>query len=184
MVKGRPQLLNLKDILVYFVEHRHEVVIRRTQYLLDEAEKKAHILEGLLIALDHLDEVIALIRASRTPEEARNGLMKEFKLSEIQARAILDMRLHRLTGLERDKIKAEYDEILKQIEYYRSILGDEVLRMRIIVEELEDIKERFGDEPRTEIEYSADDFRIEDTIADEAVVITISHLGYIKRTSL
>lgn len=184
LVKGRPMLLNLKQLIHYFVEHRHEVVVRRTQYDLNEAEKRAHILEGLLIALDHLDEVIALIRAARTPEEARNGLIESFNLSEIQARAILDMRLQRLTGLERDKIREEYNELLKMIEHYRSILASQELRMEIIKNELLAVKENFGDEARTEIVYSASDFRIEDTIADENVVITISHMGYIKRTVL
>ncbi|KAF5071094.1 DNA gyrase subunit A [anaerobic digester metagenome] len=184
LVKGRPMLLNLKQLIQYFVEHRHEVVIRRTRYELNEAEKRAHILEGLLIALDHLDEVITLIRSSRTPEEARNGLMENFNLTEIQARAILDMRLQRLTGLERDKIREEYNELLKMIEYYRSVLENEGLRMEIIKNELLEIKANYGDEARTEIVYSASDFRIEDTIADENVVITISHMGYIKRTPL
>lgn len=184
LVHGRPMMLNLKDLIFHYVEHRHDVVIRRTEYELREAEKRAHILEGLLIALDHLDEVIALIRASLTPEEARNGLMEKFNLSEIQARAILDMRLQRLTGLERNKIKEEYEEILKKIEYYKSVLADVTLRMAIIKEELLEVKEKFGDKARTEIEYTANDFRIEDTIADEGVVITISHLGYIKRTPL
>ncbi|MFH1119725.1 MAG: DNA gyrase subunit A [Bacteroidota bacterium] len=184
LVKGRPMLLNLKQLIHYFVEHRHEVVIRRTRYELNEAEKRAHILEGLLIALDHLDEVIALIRASRTPEEARNGLIETFSLSELQARAILDMRLQRLTGLERDKIREEYNELLKMIEHYRNILDSEVMRMDIIKAELLAVKENYGDEARTEIVYSASDFRIEDTIADENVVITISHMGYIKRTVL
>lgn len=184
LVKGRPMLLNLKQLIHYFVEHRHEVVIRRTQFELNEAEKRAHILEGLLIALDHLDEVIALIRAARTPEDARNGLIETFSLSEIQARAILDMRLQRLTGLERDKIKNEYEELLKQIEYYKSVLADELLRMEIIKGELLEVKENYGDKSRTEIVYSATDFKIEDIIADEEVVITISHMGYIKRTPL
>lgn len=184
LVKGRPMLLNLKQLIQYFVEHRHEVVIRRTRYELNEAEKRAHILEGPLIALDHLDEVITLIRSSRTPEEARNGLMENFNLTEIQARAILDMRLQRLTGLERDKIREEYNELLKMIEYYRSVLENEGLRMEIIKNELLEIKANYGDEARTEIVYSASDFRIEDTIADENVVITISHMGYIKRTPL
>ncbi|MBL7906288.1 MAG: DNA gyrase subunit A [Bacteroidales bacterium] len=184
LVKGRPMLLNLKQLIHYFVEHRHEVVVRRTRYDLNEAEKRAHILEGLLIALDHLDEVIALIRAARTPEEARNGLIETFSLTEIQARAILDMRLQRLTGLERDKIREEYNELLKMIEYYRNVLSDETMRMEIIKTELLAIKENYGDEARTEIVYSASDFRIEDTIADENVVITISHMGYIKRTML
>ncbi|HEX7411736.1 MAG TPA: DNA gyrase subunit A [Bacteroidales bacterium] len=184
LVKGRPQMLNLKQLILHFVEHRHEVVIRRTQYDLKEAEKRAHVLEGLLIALDHLDEVISLIRASKTPDEAREGLMEKFALSDIQAKAILDMRLQRLTGLERDKIKEEYEALLKMIEYYQSILADENLRMEIIKDELKEIKVKYGDEPRTDIIYSAKDFRIEDTIADENVVITISHMGYIKRTVL
>lgn len=184
LVKGRPMLLNLKQLIHYFVEHRHEVVVRRTQFELNEAQKRAHILEGLLIALDHLDEVIALIRAARTPEDARNGLIETFSLSELQARAILDMRLQRLTGLERDKIKNEYDELLKQIEYYKSILSDESLRMEIIKNELLEIKASYGDKSRTEIVYSASDFKIEDIIADEEVVITISHMGYVKRTPL
>ena len=184
LVKGRPMMLNLKDIIKYFVEHRHEVVIRRTQFELNEAQKRAHILEGLLIALDHIDEVIALIRASKTVDEARTGLMEKFGLSEIQARAIVDMRLRSLTGLERDKLKEEYEELLKQIEYYQLILSDEGLRMEIIKNELIEIKDKYGDKAKTEIEYAASDFKIEDTIADEDVVITISHLGYIKRTPL
>ena len=184
LVKGRPMLLNLKDMIRYFVEHRHEVIVRRTEFELREAEKRAHILEGLLIALDNLDAIIKLIRASKTPEEARNGLMTEFKLSEIQARAILDMRLQKLTGLEQDKIHAEYDELMKLITDMKDILADKERRMEIIKTELKEVKEKYGDEPRTHIEYSAQDFRIEDLIADEDVVITISHLGYIKRTPL
>ena len=184
LVKGRPMMLNLKDIIKYFVEHRHDVVIRRTKYELNEAQKRAHILEGLLIALDHIDEVIAIIRASKTVDEARTGLMEKFGLSDIQARAIVDMRLRSLTGLERDKLKNEYDELLKMIEYYQLVLSDEVLRMEIIKTELIEIKDKFGDKAKTEIEYAASDFKIEDTIADEDVVITISHLGYIKRTPL
>ena len=184
LVKGRPRQLNLKEIIGYFVEHRHEVVIRRTEYELREAEKKAHILEGLLIALDHLDEVIALIRRSQTPEEARAGLMSNFNLTEIQSRAILDMRLHRLTGLEREKIKADYAELMKRIESFKEILANEPMRMDIIKDELRGLLEKYHDERRTRIEYSASDFRIEDTIPDEDVVITISHLGYIKRTPL
>jgi len=184
LVKGRPMLLNLKDLIHYYVEHRHEVLIRKTQYELDEAEKKAHILEGLIKALDHLDEVIALIRASRTPEDARNGLMEQFELSEIQARAILDMRLQKLTGLEQEKLKEEYQELLKLIQQLKEILADEELRMKILKDEMLEIKEKYGDETRTEIEYTGKDFNITDTIADEEVVITISHLGYIKRTPL
>lgn len=184
LVHGKPKTLNLKDLIHYFVDHRHEVIVRRTQYELEQAEKRAHILEGLMIALDHLDEVIALIRASRTPDEAKEGLIKEFQLSDIQAKAILEMRLQRLTGLERDKIKQEYLELLKQIEYFKLVLSDEVLRMKIIKDELAEIKQKYGDEPRTTIEYTAEDFRMEDVIPDEEVVITISHLGYIKRTPL
>lgn len=184
LVHGRPMLLNLKDLIVYFVEHRHEVVVRRTRYELNEAQKRAHILEGLLIALDHLDQVIALIRASMTPEIARTGLIETFSLSELQAKAILEMRLQRLTGLERDKIKEEYAELQKKIEYYNLVLSDVGMRMQIVKDELLEIKEKYGDKTRTEIEYTANDFRIEDTIADEEVVITISHLGYIKRTPL
>jgi DNA gyrase subunit A len=184
LVKGRPQTLNLKDLIRYFVEHRHVVVVRRTKFELAEAEKKAHVLEGLLIALDNLDAVIDLIRASKTPEEAKSGLISTFSLSDIQAKAILDLRLQRLTGLERDKIKSEYEELLKLIAFLKNILEDEMLRMKIIKNELLEIKEKYGDEPRTKIIYNASDFRIEDTIADENVVITISHLGYIKRTPL
>ncbi len=184
LVKGRPEMLNLLDLVHHFVEHRHEVVIRRTQYELKKAEDRAHILEGLLIALDHLDEVIALIRASRTPEDARNGLMEKFSLSELQARAILDLRLQKLTGLERDKIKEEHDELMKLIEYLKAVLADEGLRMKIIKDELIEMKDKYGDERRSVIEYSASEMSIEDLIPDDAVVVTISHLGYIKRTSL
>jgi DNA gyrase subunit A len=184
LVKGRPRTLNLKELITHFVDHRHDVVVRRTEYELKEAEKRAHILEGLLIALDHLDEVIALIRASRTPDEAKTGLMEQFALSEVQAKAILDMRLQRLTGLEREKIKAEYDELLNQIEYYKNVLADEGLRMEIIKNELIEIRDKYGDEPKTDIVYTAKDFRIEDTIANESMVVSISHHGYIKRTSL
>lgn len=184
LVNGRPMLLNLKDLIHYFVEHRHEVIVRRTKFELAEAQKRAHILEGLLIALDHLDEVIQLIRASATPDEARDGLMTRFGLSEIQARAILDMTLRRLTGLERDKIKAEYNELMELIKYLESILADEGLRMKIIKDELNEVKEKYGDERRTEIVHSAAEMQTEDFIEDEAVVITISHEGYIKRTPL
>lgn len=184
LVKGRPILLNLKDMIRHYVDHRHEVLIRKTKFDLSETQKKAHILEGLIKALDHLDEVIALIRASRTPEEAKNGLMSQFELTEIQAKAILDMRLQKLTGLEQDKLKEEYAELLKLIERLKEILADEALRMRIIKDELIEIKEKYGDKTRTEIEYTSKDFSITDTIADEDVVITISHLGYIKRTPL
>jgi DNA gyrase subunit A len=182
LVKGRPQLLNLKDLIVHFVDHRHDVVIRRTKFELAEAEKRAHILEGYLIALDHLDEVIKLIRASETPDEARIGLMEEFGLSDIQSRAILDMTLRRLTGLERDKIKDEYAELKKTIEYLKSILADEGLRMQIIKDELNEIRQKYGDERKTHIVHSAEDMSMEDFIEDEDVVITISHEGYIKRT--
>lgn len=184
LVNGRPMLLNLKDLITHFVDHRHEVVIRRTKFELNEAEKRAHILQGLLIALDHLDEVIKLIRNSATPEEAREGLMSQFGLSDIQARAILDMTLRRLTGLERDKIKDEYAELMKQIEYLQSILSDEGLRMQIIKDELHEIKEKYGDERRTEVVHSAAELLTEDFIVDEDVVITISREGYIKRTAL
>jgi len=184
LVKGRPRTLNLKDMIQYFVEHRHEVVVKRTEYELKEAEKKAHILEGLLIALDNLDEVIALIRASKTPEEARNGLMQKFELSEIQARAILDMRLQKLTGLERDKIKLDYEELQKLIGRLKEILGSEEIRMEIITQELLKIKEKYGDERKSKIVYTAEDISLEDVIPDEKVVITISRMGYIKRTPL
>jgi DNA gyrase subunit A len=183
LVNGRPQMLNLKDLIRYFVEHRHEVVIRRTKFELAEAKKRAHILEGLLIALDHLDEVIKLIRASETPDDARTGLMEQFGLSDIQARAILDMTLRRLTGLERDKIKDEYNELMKTIEYLQSILDDEGLRMQIIKDELKEMMEKYGDERRTQIVHAAGDMSMEDFIEDEDVVITISHEGYIKRTA-
>jgi len=182
LVKGRPKTLNLKNLIQSFVSHRHEIVIRRTKYELDQAEKKAHVLEGLLIALDHLDEVIALIRASRTPDEARQGLMSKFELSEIQAKAILEMRLQKLTGLERDKVKEEYTELKKLIEFLKSILENEDLRMQIIKDELFEVKETYGDERRTEIVPDEGEFNPEDFYADEDMVITISHLGYIKRT--
>ncbi len=184
LVNGRPRTLNLKDLIRHFVDHRHDVVVRRTEYELKQAENRAHVLEGLLIALDNLDEVIALIRGSQTPDEAKEGLISQFGLTEIQAKAILDMRLQRLTGLERGKIKEEYDELMNKIEHYKKILSDEPMRMEIIKEEMLELKEKFNDEPRTKIEFSAEDFRIEDTVPNEEVVITISHLGYIKRTSL
>ena len=184
LVHGRPMLLNLKDMIHYFVEHRHEVVIRRTKFELAEAQKRAHILEGLLIALDHLDEVIRLIRSSNTPDDAREGLMNQFGLSDIQARAILDMTLRRLTGLERDKIKDEYEALMKTIAYLQSILADEGLRMQIIKDELAEIKEKYGDERKTEMVHSSAEMQSEDFIEDEDVVITISREGYIKRTPL
>ncbi len=184
LVGGRPMMLTIKDMINHFVAHRHEVVVRRTKFELAQAEKRAHILQGYLIALDHLDEVIKLIRESATPSDAQDGLMGNFGLSEIQAKAILEMRLRVLTGLERDKIKAEYEELMKLIDYLRSILNDETLRMKIIKDELLEIKEKYGDERKTEIVYASGDFRMEDMIADEDVVITISHMGYIKRTPL
>ncbi len=184
LVKGRPKTLNLKQIITHFVNHRHDVVVRRTRYELDQAEKRAHILEGLLKALDHIDEVIALIRGSRTPEEAKEGLMEKFGFTEIQTRAILDMRLQRLVGLEREKLRAEYEELMKMIEYYKKILSDEGLRMQIIKDELLEIKEKYGDERRTEMVPDEGEFDPEDFYADEDMVITISKLGYIKRTPL
>ena len=182
LVKGRPHILNLKDMIKHFVEFRHEVVIRRTQWELKKAEERAHILEGLLIAIDHLDEVIKLIRASEDSDIAKAGLMSQFALSEIQAKAILEMRLQRLTGLERDKIREEYTELMKTIEWLKRVLAEEPLRMQIIKDELAEVRERYGDERRTNIEYAAGDFNMEDLIADDEVVVTISHLGYIKRT--
>jgi len=184
LVKGRPEILNLKDMIQYFVEHRHEVVVRRTKYELAQAEKRAHILQGLLIAIDNLDDVIKIIRESESPEIARDELMGKFNLSEIQARAILDMRLRTLTGLERDKIKSEYEELLKTIAHLNDILNNEPLRYTIIKDELIEIRDKYGDERRTDIVYAGDDLKIEDMIADENVVITISHLGYMKRTNL
>jgi DNA gyrase subunit A len=184
LVHGRPMLLNLKDLIHHFVEHRHEVVIRRAKFELSEAEKRAHILEGLLIALDHLDEVIKLIRASNTPDDAREGLITQFGLSDLQARAILDMTLRRLTGLERDKIKDEYESLMKLIDYLKSILADEGLRMQIIKDELIEIRDKYGDERKTEMVHSSAEMNTEDFIEDEDVVITISREGYIKRTPL
>jgi DNA gyrase subunit A len=184
LVKGRPQTLNLKDMIFHYVNHRHEVVIRRTQYELKEAEKRAHILEGYLIALDHLDEVISLIRSSRDPETARNGLIERFSLSEIQARAILDMRLQRLTGMEREKIQEEYNELMVLITELKEILGSEERRMQLIKDELTEMKDRYNDPRRTVIEHNAEDFSYEDMIPNEEVVITVSHQGYVKRTAL
>jgi len=184
LVKGRPQTLNLKDLIVHFVDHRHEVVVRRTKYELNEAEKRAHILEGYLIALDHLDEVITLIRNSRDPDVAKEGLIKQFNLSEIQAKAILEMRLQRLTGLERDKIQNEYNEVKALIDRLNEILGSEPIRMGIIKDELAEIKERYGDKRRTEVVHSDEDITLEDMIPNEEMVITISNQGYVKRTSL
>jgi DNA gyrase subunit A len=184
LVKGRPVLLNLRDMIHHFVEHRHEVVVRRTQFELGKAEERAHILEGLIIALDNIDAVIKLIRASSSPEDARNGLMDSFKLSEIQARAILDMRLQKLTGLERDKLRAEFDELMALITDLRDILANKERRMSIIKEEIQDIREKYADGRRSEIDPFGGDVTIEDMIPDEQVVITISHAGYIKRTKL
>jgi DNA gyrase subunit A len=184
LVAGRPEMLNVKDMIRHYVDHRHEIVQRRTQYLLDEARKRIHILEGLIIALDNLDAVIKLIRESRTPDAAKEGLMSQFGLSEIQSKAILEMRLQRLTGLEIDKIREEYNAVLKEIQYYESILASEELRMGIIKTEITEIKDKYGDARRTNIEFSAGEFNIEDLIPNEEVVITISHMGYIKRTLL
>jgi len=184
LVKGRPQTLNLKDMIVHFVDHRHEVVVRRTKYELNEARKRAHILEGYLIALDHLDEVITLIRNSKDPEVAKEGLIVQFNLSEIQAKAILEMRLQRLTGLERDKILNEYKEVMALIERLNEILANESIRMGIIKDELAEIKERYGDARRTLVVHSDDDITLEDMIPNEEMVITISNHGYVKRTSL
>ncbi len=184
LVKGRPMTLNLRQLIVYFVEHREEVIVRRTRYELAEAQKRAHILEGLLIALDHLDEVIKLIRESRDPEVARTGLIERFALSEVQARAILDMRLQRLTGLERDKLVAEYEDLMRLIDRLNTILASETEQRLLIKNELLDIRERYGDARRTTINQVGGDFSMEDMIADEAMVITVSREGYIKRTSL
>ncbi|MAM04483.1 MAG: DNA gyrase subunit A [Flavobacteriales bacterium] len=184
LVKGKPQLLNLKQLIQLFVAHRHEVLIRKTKFDLNQAEKRAHILEGLIIAIDNLDEVIELIRSSRTPEDARNGLIDKFKLSEIQAKAILDLRLQKLTGLEMGKIKEEHSEIMIKIQKLNEVLNNEDLRLSMLVDDLEEVKEKYGDERRSSIEYSSSEVSIEDMIPNEEVLITISHLGYIKRTSL
>ncbi len=184
LVKGRPQMLNLKDLIHYFVEHRHDVVVRRAQYDLRKAEERAHILEGLIIASDNIDEVIKIIRASKDGDEARTNLIERFKLSELQARAIVEMRLRQLTGLEQDKLRAEYDEIMKLITHLKELLASKEMRMQVIKDELAEVKDKYGDERRSQIEYSGGDVSIEDLIADESVVITISHAGYIKRTSL
>jgi DNA gyrase subunit A len=184
LVKGRPQMLNLKDMIHYFIEHRHDVVVRRTRFELRKAEERAHILEGLIIASDNIDEVIAIIRGSKNTEEAREKLIERFNLSDIQARAIVEMRLRQLTGLEQDKLRAEYEELMKLIEHLKGLLADVNLRTALIKEELEEIREKYGDARRSQIEYSGGDVSIEDLIADENVVITISHAGYIKRTNL
>ena len=184
LVNGRPQMLNLKDLIHYFVEHRHDVVTRRTKYLLKKAEERAHILEGLIIASDNIDEVIALIRGSKNTEEARGKLIERFSLSEIQARAIVEMRLRQLTGLEQDKLRAEYDALMETIKDLKDILANEPRRMQIIKDELIEVQGKYGDERRSEISYAGGDVSIEDLIPNSPVVITISHAGYIKRTSL
>jgi len=184
LVKGRPLVLNLKEMIVQFVEHRHEVIVRRTKFELRKAEERAHILEGLIIASDNIDEVIALIRASSSPDEAREKLMERFGLSEIQSRAIVEMRLRQLTGLEQDKLRGEYEDVMALIARLKNLLDNEDMRMEVIKEELREIRANYGDERRSQIEYASGDFRIEDMIADEEMVITISHLGYIKRTPL
>jgi DNA gyrase subunit A len=184
LVKGRPKTLNTKDLIHYFVEHRHDVILRRTRYDLDQAEKKAHILEGLIIASDNIDEVIAIIKSSQTPDNARERLMERFGLSDAQARAIVEMRLRQLTGLEQEKLRAEYEEVMKLIEYLRNVLASVDLQMKIIKDELIEIKEKYGDERRTEIVPNAEEFNPEDFYADDEMVITISHMGYIKRTPL
>ena len=184
LVDGRPMLLNLRDLIRYFVEHRHDVVVRRTRYDLAQAEKRAHILEGLLIAVDHIDEVIRIIRGSQSPDAAKIALIERFSLSEVQAAAIIDMRLRALTGLERDKLKAEYDELCKWIEYLKEVLVNTELQMKIIKDEMIELREKYGDERRTELVMSAEEFNPEDFYADEEMVITISHMGYIKRTPL
>jgi len=184
LVKGRPQMLNLKDLIYHFVEHRHDVVIRRANYDLRKAEERAHILEGLIIASDNIDEVIKIIRASKDGDEARSSLIERFKLSEIQARAIVEMRLRQLTGLEQDKLRAEFEDIMKLITHLKELLASKEMRMQVIKDELAEIRDKYGDERRSQIEYAGGDVSIEDLIADESVVITISHAGYIKRTSL
>ena len=184
LVGGRPRLLNLKELIKYFVGHRHDVLVRKTKFELNQAEKRAHILEGLLIALNNLDAIIKLIRSSRTPEDARNGLISNFDLSEVQAKAILDLRLQKLTGLEMDKIKDEHAEIMKKIESLKEILSNEDLRYSLLVDDLQEVKEKFGDERRSNIEFSSSEVSIEDMIPNDEVLITISHLGYIKRTTL
>tara|TARA_X000001036_G_C20685908_1_gene807616 strand:- start:2209 stop:4164 length:1956 start_codon:yes stop_codon:yes gene_type:complete len=184
LVNGRPQLLNLKQLIHFFVEHRHDVVVRRTKYELRKAEERAHVLQGLIVASDNIDEVIAIIRASVNPEEAKNNLILKFELSEIQAKAIVDMRLRQLTGLEQDKLRSEYDELVKTITDLKDILEKKDRRMVIIKDELIEIRDKYGDERRSKIEYAGGNFSVEDMIPDEKVVITISHLGYIKRTPL
>src|SRR5690606_13259594 len=184
LVNGRPQMLNLKDLIHYFVEHRHDVVTRRTEFELRKAEERAHILEGLIIASDNIDEVIQIIRSSKNADEARERLIERFELSEIQARAIVEMRLRQLTGLEQEKLRAEYDEIMKLIAHLKELLASKEMRMNLIKEELIEVRDKYGDERRSVIEYSGGEMNIEDLIPDEQVVITISHAGYIKRTPL
>ncbi len=184
LVDGRPQMLNLKQLLEAFIEHRHSVVIRRTRYELAEAEKKAHILEGLIIACDHIDEVIQIIRSSKSPDEARERLMERFGLTEVQSRAIVEMRLRQLTGLEQDKLRADYKNLMDQIDYFNRILSDEQLCMQVVKDELIEIKEKYGDARKTEIIYASEEFNAEDFYADDEMIITISHMGYIKRTPL
>ena len=184
LVDGRPPLLTLKDMIKYFVEHRHDVVVRRVKYDLEQAEKRAHILEGLLIAVDNIDEVIRIIRSAKTPDEAKAGLIERFSLTEVQASAIIDMRLRVLTGLERDKLKAEYDDLCKQIEYFKEVLDSYALQMKIVKDELIELRDKYGDERRTELVMRAEEFNPEDFYADDEMVITISHMGYIKRTPL
>ena len=184
LVKGRPRMLPLKNLIDYFVQHRHEVILRRARFDLDQAEKRAHILEGLIIASDNIDEVVAIIRASSNADTARERLMERFNLSDLQSRAIVEMRLRQLTGLEQDKLRAEYGEVQKLIEYLKKLLGDEALQMQIIKDELIEVKDKFGDKRRTEIVPAAGEFNPEDFYADDEMVITISHMGYIKRTPL
>ena len=184
LVNGRPKLMTLRDMIKCFVDHRHEVVIRRTEYDKRKAEERAHILEGLIIASDNIDEVVQIIKTSKTPEEARTRLEERFKLDELQSKAIVDMRLAQLTGLQQEKLHAEYDELMKKIEYYNQILTDDALCWKVIKDELIEVKARFGDPRRSEIVYSSEEFNPEDFYADDEVVITISHLGYIKRTPL
>ena len=184
LVDGRPTLLTLKDMIKYFAEHRHDVVVRRVKYDLEQAEKRAHILEGLLIAVDNIDEVIRIIRSAKTPDEAKAGLIERFSLTEVQASAIIDMRLRVLTGLERDKLKAEYDDLCKQIEYFKEVLDSYALQMKIVKDELIELRDKYGDERRTELVMRAEEFNPEDFYADDEMVITISHMGYIKRTPL
>ena len=183
LVKGRPQMLNLKDMILHFVDHRHEVVVRRTKFELKKAEERSHVLEGLIIASDNIDEVIALIRGSKSPDEAREKI-ENFKLSEIQAKAIVEMRLRQLTGLEQDKLRSEFDELQKMITGLNNILDDKDLRMEIIKTELEEVKEKYGDDRRSEIEYAGGNFSIEDMIPNEEVLLGADHAGYIKRTPL